>query len=74
MGRQKLDITGWMQNKEQKGSSKIVDIVSYALKMGVTCVFVVYLGRKHMSAGLYVYDLTCTRPSEMCNCQKCYPS
>ena len=38
---------GWMgkKMKEQKRSSKIIDIVSYALKVsenGVTCVFVVH--------------------------------
>ena len=28
--------------KEQKRSSKIINIVGYALKMGVTCVLVVH--------------------------------
>ena len=35
--------------KEQKRSSKTIDIVSYALKVsvnGVTCVFVVFSGQK----------------------------
>ena len=43
------NISGQVQNKEQERSSKIRDIVSYALKMGVTCVFVV--STKNMSTG-----------------------
>ena len=32
------NITGWVKNKEQKQVVRIIDVVSYALKMGVTCV------------------------------------
>ena len=44
-------------------SLKIMCIVTYALKMGVTCVFIVYFKSIHMSAGLYVCELTCMCPS-----------
>ena len=47
------------KNKEQK-SLKIIDIVSYAMKMGVIRMFVVYF-IKYISTALYVcvYKLTC---------------
>ena len=47
-GRVEIWVDGWwmgIKMKEQKRSSKTIDIVSYALKVsenGVTCVFIVH--------------------------------
>ena len=40
MGKYHWTGGGWV--KKYGASSKIIDIVSYALEMGVTCEFVVY--------------------------------
>ena len=46
-----------MKIKEQ--SSKIIDIVSNALKVGVTCVFVVYFRSQNTYQLACMYELTC---------------
>ena len=74
MGR---NITGPVDTVKKFSSSKLINIVSYALKMGVngchTSVCSLFQVIKHISTGLYVYELTpmCS-PKEMCDWQKLY--
>ena len=49
-----LHISRLVKNEGVKKSSKIIDIVRNALKM-VTCVCSLFLVRKHISTGLYVF-------------------
>ena len=50
---------GQVNNKDEKRSSKILGIVSYALKMGVTCVCSLFEYISTISTGLRVCHLTC---------------
>ena len=70
-------MVGWLKKtKEQKRFFKVIAVVSYALKMGVTtvtCVCSLFQVIKHISTGLHVYLLTSTCAPNKCDWQKCYP-
>jgi len=57
--------TRWLQNKV----CKIIDIVSYALKMGVMTVYLI-LGHDHTARSACMYVNMCTSLPKTCDWQK----